>query len=164
MSPFDLHWPSATLQSTLLYEARAELDPAVVVGPTPEGTRAIFPVRGGRFTGPRMAGRFLASGADWGRFRPDGSLALDVRACLETDDGALIYVTYPGRIVVPANLQAAVFDFGATDRPAPDRYYFRVQPLFETAAPAYAWLNGICAVGVGQVVTGGVAYRVYAID
>ena len=163
MSQFDLAWSSASLQSTQ-YAARIDLAPPVTVGATPEGSRVLYHVSGGSFEGPRLAGRFLASGGDWGRFRPDGSLALDVRACMEADDGALIYVTYPGRIVVPPGLQAAVFDMTAADRPSPDRYYFRVQPLFETAAPAHAWLNGICAIGVGQIVTGGVAYRVYAID
>ena len=162
--PPEFAWPSFELRSSLLYEAHATLDPPLTVGATPDGMRAIFNITGGSFNGPRMAGRFLASGADWGRFRADGSLALDVRACLETDDGVLIYTHYLGRIVVPGALQAAVFDLAAADRPGPDSYYFRVAPLFETAHPKYAWLNGIQAAGVGQIVPGGVAYRVYQID
>jgi hypothetical protein len=42
----------------------------------------------------------------------------------------------------------------------PARYYFRTNPLFETGAPAYAWLNDIVCVGVGYLVEGAVAYRV----
>ena len=143
---------------------RATLAPPLAVGATPEGTRAIFDVTGGTFEGPRLRGRVLPSGADWGRFRPDGSFAVDVRVVLETDDDALIYVAYRGRIVVPVALQPAVFDTAAADRPGPGHYYFRVAPLFETAAPRYAWLNGIVAVGVGEIVTGGVSYRVHEIQ
>jgi hypothetical protein len=29
----------------------------------------------------------------------------------------------------------------------PATYYFRTTPRFETAAPAYAWLNDVIAVG-----------------
>ena len=162
--PPDLAWPDDALRSTLLYEAFAALAAPLDVGATPEGRRMLYTVTDGWFRGPRMAGRFVPSGGDWGRFRPDGSFALDVRALYETDDGALIYVTYQGRLVVPPDLQAAVFDMAAPTRPAPDTYYFRVAPMFETAHPAYAWLNGIVAVGVGQIVEGGVAYRTYAID
>lgn len=142
---------------------RATLAPPHAVGATPEGTRMVFDVTGGTFEGPRLRGRVLPSGADWGRFRPDGSFAVDVRIVLETDDNALIYVTYQGRIVVPLALQPAVFDTAAADRPGPELYYFRVAPLFETAAPRYAWLNGIVAVGAGAIVTGGVSYSVHEI-
>ena len=162
--PPELAWPDDRLRSFFLYEAFAALDPPLAVGPTPEGLRMLYTVTGGTFAGPRLSGRFVASGGDWGRFRPDGSFALDVRACLETEDGALIYVTYQGRLVVPAALQAAVFDMAVADRPAPDSYYFRVAPFFETAHPTYAWLNALVAVGVGQIVQGGVAYRVYGIE
>jgi len=31
----------------------------------------------------------------------------------------------------------------------PERYYFRINPLFETAATTYDWLNRILAVGIG---------------
>ena len=162
--PPELAWPADTLRSSLLYEARATLAAPLAVGPTPEGTRAIFDVTGGSFKGPRLRGRFRASGADWARIRPDGSVAIDVRACLETDNGALIYVAYQGRLVIPPPLLEAVLDIDAAERPDASHYYFRVAPLFETAAPQYAWLNGILAVGVGQLVTGGVAYRVYEIE
>ncbi len=151
------------LASTFLYATRIDLAPPLAFGATPEGTRIIFEVTGGSFEGPRLRGSLRPGGGDWGRFRPDGSFALDVRATFETDDGALIYVTYHGRIVAAPELQAAVFDMTASERPAPDRYYFRVAPYFETAAPAYAWLNGIVAVGVGEIVQGGVAYRVHQI-
>lgn len=153
------------LRGTWLYDAHVDLGAPLMVGPTPEGVRAIFPVTGGTLAGPRLKGRFLPQGGgDWARIRPDGSVALDVRALVETDDGALIHLTYGGRIIIPPDLQGRVLDIGNPEPVDPSLYYFRVLPLFETASPAYAWLNGICAVGIGRVVTGGVAYRVYAID
>lgn len=152
------------LRSSFLFSARIGLSPPAAIGASPEGFRAIYDVTGGSFEGPKMRGRYLASGADWARIRGDGSLAIDVRCTLETDDGALIYASYLGRLVVPAELQDAVFNLDADERPDPSTYYFRVAPLFETSAPHYAWLNGIQAVGVGETVKGGVAYRVYAID
>lgn len=154
---------NGSLASRHLYTARIDLDP-LMVGPTPEGTRAIFRITGGTIEGPRLRGRFLANGADWARIRADGSVALDVRSCVETDDGAVIYITYGGRLVIPPAIMPAVLDLAAPSRPAAETYYFRILPLFEAADERYAWLNGICAVGAGEVVTGGVMYRVFAID
>lgn len=153
-----------TISGRLLYEAHFDLAAPIGVGATPEGFRAIYPVSGGRFEGDRMRGRFLPSGADWARIRSDGSIAIDVRTCAETDDGALIYITYLGRLVIPPALLGQVLDLEADERPDPSSYYFRVTPLFETASETYAWLNGLCAVGIGRIVKGGVAYSVYAID
>jgi hypothetical protein len=42
----------------------------------------------------------------------------------------------------------------------PARYYFRTNPLFETGADRYAWLNDIVCVGSGYLVEGGIAYKV----
>jgi hypothetical protein len=40
------------------------------------------------------------------------------------------------------------------------RYYFRTNPLFETGAQPYAWMNDIVCVGSGYLVEGGIAYNV----
>ncbi|MEU1315014.1 DUF3237 family protein [Streptomyces tibetensis] len=42
----------------------------------------------------------------------------------------------------------------------PAHYYFRTNPLFETGAEPYAWLNGTVCVGSGYLVAGGIAYKV----
>lgn len=152
------------LKSSFLFDAEIGLSAPIPVGPTPEGMRVIYNITGGTVSGPRIKGKYLASGGEWARIRPDGSLAIDVRGCIETDDGALIYFTYFGRLVVPAELQAQVFDMDAETRPDPSLYYFRIAPLFETASEKYAWLNGIQGVGVGRTIKGGVAYKIYAID
>jgi hypothetical protein len=57
---------------------------------------------------------------------------LDLRITLETDDGALVHMTFTG-----------VRDDAHS--------YFRTLPRFETAAPKYAFLNRLLAVGAGEI-------------
>ena len=42
----------------------------------------------------------------------------------------------------------------------PARYYFRTLPRFETSAEAYAFLNRIVAVGVGEARPDGAVHRI----
>ena len=102
------------------------------VGSTPYGRLSIFPVIGGSFEGERLRGKVLAGGGDWVTARADGTFELDLRVALETDDGALIYMTFSG-VRNDAN------------------HYFRTLPRFETAAPKYAFLNRLLAVGIGEI-------------
>ena len=130
------------LQSEYLLTIRAALSP-----PQDIGERQIFIVSGGEFTGPGLNGKVLPGGGDWALVDPEGVTKLDVRTSLETDDGALIYMHFEGRI---QNVN------GET--------YFRMTPYFETASEKYLWLNGIVSVGV-QIpsLPGRVAYDVYRI-
>jgi Protein of unknown function (DUF3237) len=100
------------------------------IGPTPNGQLTIFPVTGGSFEGERLRGTVLG-GADWVTAAVDGTFELDLRLTLETDDGALIHMTFSG-VRDDANR------------------YFRTLPRFETAAPKYAFLNRLLAVGIGD--------------
>jgi hypothetical protein len=151
------------LSYKLLYEADIELASPIDIGAGPEGHRLVFHVTGGTLSGPRLQGRFLPSGGDWARVRADGSVALDVRAVVETDDGARIYLTYGGRILAAPELLGGLMDLANLKLPDPSTYYFRILPLFETGSPDYAWLNQVCAVGVGRITNRGVAYRVFEI-
>jgi hypothetical protein len=45
----------------------------------------------------------------------------------------------------------------------PADYYFRTNPLFETGAEQYTWLNDIVCVGSGYLIEGGIAYKVSAV-
>ena len=44
-----------------------------------------------------------------------------------------------------------------------DEYYFYTNPMFQTGAPQYDWLNRTIAIGRGKVIPGGVEYRVWAV-
>src|SRR3954449_1984411 len=86
--------------------------PAVLPAP-PSGTRIIVTAMRGRFDGPKLRGTIAdVAGGDWVIRRDDGSLKLDVRLVLSTDDGAFIFMTYTG-IAAPAP------DGGMTVRVAP---------------------------------------------
>src|SRR5262245_9539202 len=67
-----------------------------VVGKAPGVDRRVGEILGGRFEGERLRGKILGGGSDWQAVRADGSWALDCRLVLETDDGALIAMTYRG--------------------------------------------------------------------
>jgi hypothetical protein len=102
------------------------------IGSMPHGKLLIFGVTGGSFEGERLRGKVLAGGGDWVTATTVGTLELDLRVTLETDDGALIHMTFTG-VRDDAN------------------HYFRTLPRFETAAPQYAFLNRLLAVGIGQI-------------
>jgi len=130
------------------------------VGATPFGTRRIGLVAGGSFAGARLSGTVLPGGADWIMVRPDGVTTLDVRLVLQTVDGAAIGMTYRGLRHGPAAVMARLDRGEAVDA---SEYYFRTAVAFETAAPAYAWLNGIIAVGTGHRPPAGPVYDVFEV-
>jgi steroid delta-isomerase-like uncharacterized protein len=130
------------------------------VGATPAGHRRIVRVEGGAFAGPRLRGNVIPGGGDWVLERTDGSRRLDVRVTLRTDDGALIYAQYGGVFHASPEVFQRLTAGEAVDDSA---YYFRTAPVFETAAPRYAWLNRLLAVGYGRRTRTQVAYNVYAI-
>jgi hypothetical protein len=110
------------------------LAPPIIVGVTPLGTRVIGEITAVSVVGERLNGKMRGTaGADWLTMSPDNSVGtVDVRWAMETDDGAVIYLHYNGR------LDMASFPPVAT-----------VAPLFDTGDERYAWLNFIQAVARG---------------
>ena len=135
------------MNSRPLMTVRIAAAPAQRLGTVPHGIRNIVPVAGGDFDGPRLRGQILPGGGDWLLLRSDGVLELDLRITLETDDRALIYMTFQGLRDGPPEVIAALSRGEAVD---PDSYYFRTVPRFETSSEKYAFLNRIIAVGVGE--------------
>ena len=131
--------------------------PPQKLGTVPHGIRSIVPVTGGDFEGPRLRGKILPGGGDWLLLRSDGVLELDLRITLETDDQALIYMTFQGLRHGPADAIAALGRGEAVD---PARYYFRTVPRFETSAEKYAFLNRIVTVGAGEARPDGAVHRI----
>lgn len=143
-----------------LFDIVIDLDPRLSIGDGPFGRRMFFGASGGTFDGPRLRGKVVPGGGDWALFRPDGTMTLDVRLTLQTHDDALVQMTYGGRWVIPSELQADMADPVKRYQIDPTQYYFRTNPLFETGAKQYAWLNDIVCVGSGYLVEGAVAYKV----
>ncbi len=141
-----------------LMTLHADLKTPVDVGKGPRGVRTIFDVAGGSFEGTRLRGKVLPSGGDWLLIDEEGVGRLDVRATLETEDGARIYVQYHGVIVMNEKVGAAMAGSGETEY---GDTYFMTQPRFETGDSRYAWLNRVVAVAEGRVLPSAVAYRIY---
>jgi hypothetical protein len=145
------------MNSRPLMTVRITAAPPQKLGTVPHGTRIIVPVTGGDFEGPRLRGKILPGGGDWLLLRADGVLELDLRITLETDDHALIYMTFQGLRHGPADAIAAL---GRGEVVDPARYYFRTVPRFETSAETYAFLNRIITVGVGETRPDGAVHRI----
>jgi hypothetical protein len=120
----------------------AERPPVVV------GSRLVVTAMSGTFEGPKLRGIVAdAAGGDWVKIQPDGTLFLDVRIALQTDDGAAIYMAYSG----------------IGQRGADGVTTIRTAPRFEVADDRYAWLNNVQAVAHGKTGKGNVSYDVYAL-
>ncbi len=87
----------------------------------------------------------LPPGGDWLRVMPSGALRLDVRLTIETDDGALIYMTYGGVVVISKEAGEALGRGEVVnDKGVP---YLITTPQFQTASEKYGWLNTLQGVG-----------------
>jgi hypothetical protein len=134
------------ISTEFLCKVEVTLEPVRELGETPLGRRRIIGITGGRFAGPRLQGRILPGGADWQLIRADGVAYLDARYTLETGDGALIYVNNKGYRHGPKDVIERLARGEEVDSAL---YYMRATPWFETAAPAYAWLNRTICIATG---------------
>jgi hypothetical protein len=146
------------IQTRPLFEIQLQVPSIVDIGATPLGRRRIATVTGGEFHGERLRGSVVGAPAgDWLLQRADGVTVLDVRLLLRTDDAEHIYMSYRGLRHGPAEVMARLAAGEAVD---PASYYFRMVPVFETAAPKYEWLNKIVAMGTGRREPAGPIYVV----
>jgi Protein of unknown function (DUF3237) len=134
------------LELVSLGRMTAVLRPPYVVAGTPAGDRWIFEVERASFDGERLRGTATGrANADWMVVGPDGTGSLDVRALMTTDDGAVIFVHYTGRVDVSAGPGAPVY----------------ATPRFDTGDERYRWLNRVQAVAKGTFDGTTLAYEVY---
>jgi hypothetical protein len=124
----------AKIELHMLGIMEVQLGEPVAVGGGPKGSRVVIDVPAIKLEGERIRAELATNdAADWATFSEDGKLAaLDVRMTLKTDDGALIYVEYCGRMDVTSGL-------------------ISVAPTFQTGSPKYSWLNGVQAVSAGAI-------------
>jgi Protein of unknown function (DUF3237) len=139
---------------------RLDVQPLQIVGTAPGVYRRVGVVPGGSFEGNRLAGEVLEGGSDWQAVRNDGSTTLDVRLVLKTSDDALIGMTYRGLSHGPRDVIAKIERGEVVDS---ESYYFRINPLFETAAAKYDWLNRVIAIGVGYRRADGPIYGIFEV-
>lgn len=133
-----------TLPVEHLFRITATTSVACILPSGPQGARVVVDASSGTFEGPWLRGTVVPPGGDWVTLQPDGSMRLDVRLTLQTDDGAHILMSYRGigteggKKIVTA-------------------------PMFETSDERYAWLNSVQAVATGGTGDGSVTYEVYRI-
>ena len=130
-----------TPELEFLFTMTADVGMKGMVKDGPNGTRVIVSAESGTVVGPVINGTLSGPGGDWVVMNADGSMKLDVRVLIKTDDGD-IYMTYHG--------------FG-------DKDGIRTAPRFETGIASLAWLNSSICVAVGKQIEGGVEYNVFRV-
>ena len=146
------------LKTEKIMELNYVLDPAVLAG-----SKIIYANKSGTATG-KINGNILSIGGDFGTLLTPTTFKLDVRAVIQTYDSATIYVTYTGFIYTDAETFQLMASGGTKLKElSPDKYYFRINPIFETTSPKYDWLNHTVTIGVGKRTETGVSYKIYAI-
>ena len=118
------------------------------LGETPFSRRVIGSIADGRWEGERIKGSMIGAGGDWAIPTAGHIMLLDVRQLVETDDGALVYLTYGGRLDLANRANGLHAMVGAN---------------FETGDERYAWLNGIQAVGQGRSIGDQVVYEMFEV-
>jgi len=149
-----------TLQLQPLFIFQITVAPPSVIGATPGYDRRIGEITGGRFEGEQLRGKILTGGSDWQSLRNDGTTTINVRLVMQTDDGALIGMTYLGMRHGPKEVLDRI---GRGEKVSPTEYYMRVTPYFETASEKYGWLNRIVSVAYGHRMAGGAIYHVFQV-
>lgn len=115
----------------------------VVFGETPDGLRVNFYAEGGVLQGA-LSGRVLRNSADYMVIRRDGMGLIDIRATIETDDGARLWAHEVGLV-----------DFGESgyqrllsgDYQGSPRLQTYMRLLTDSAA--YAWVHRVSFLAVG---------------
>ena len=127
------------LRTEFVFEARVKVDSPLVIGQSSHGLRRVVPILGGSISGPALAGKVLAGGADWQHVRPDGAWDLQARYTIQTDDGVLIMVENRGvRYGKPEVLER----LAKGEKVDPDDIYCRTVATFEAPRDSrYEWLN-----------------------
>ena len=144
----------------LLFEVRAALDAAVVVGETPVGLKRVVPILGGTFSGPEIRGTIVPGGADWQYVRADGVTVVEARYLLRTDDDVLIEVHNRGIRHGPAETMKRLAAGESVD---PSEYYFRATPVLTAPAGKYEWLNRTLFVCTGARYATAITLWIYRI-
>jgi len=130
-----------------LTQIRCEVGALVSLGSAPAGERRYVPLGGGTVRGPELNGTLVEGGIDWQVARSDGVLEIAAHYVIRTDDDALVEVKSDGLRHGPAEVMQQLARGEAVPR---DAYFFRTLIRFTTGSPAWAHLNKVMAIAVGQ--------------
>ena len=144
LSPVNAQEGSApTLEYIMTYQANLS-PPQVIVD-----DRLILnmPEGGWLKTKDGSTGKFIPPSADWLYILPNGTFKLDVRATVQMDDGAQIYLEYTGRV---SFTEEGGPKFVNGEELSTNDAYFITSQTMHTASDKYAWMND--AVFVGKMI------------
>jgi hypothetical protein len=116
------------------------------IGDTPQGYRIDFFIEHGTVTGPGIAAEIQPGGGDWLCIRRDGVAVLDIRAAYRTADGPLTGYRAGGLLDLGPDGHARAVTGQLHGTPP-----CWVTPTFQTADPAWQWLNRVQGFGIGRV-------------
>lgn len=153
------HLEAPTL--SFICDMELTVEKAHLPGVTPIGNRRIIRVTSGKLRGAKLNADVIPGGDDWIIVREDGTIIQDVRILLQTDDGALILMTYRGIRTGPKEVLERLDQGEDVDS---SEYYFRTAPIFETAEPKYDWLNRRLFISNGIRLANGVNYSIYMVN
>ncbi|MDE2613859.1 MAG: DUF3237 domain-containing protein [Burkholderiales bacterium] len=128
-------------------QIRCEVGALASLGSAPAGERRYVPLGGGTARGPELDGELVEGGVDWQLARSDGVLEIAAHYVIRTHDGALVEVRSDGLRHGPDAVMARLARGEQVPR---DAYFFRTLMRFTTGAPAWAHLNKVMAIAVGQ--------------
>jgi hypothetical protein len=129
-------------------EVRCDVGAVVSLGgPAKHGERRFVPLLGGSVAGPELSGTVLEGGVDWQVHRADGVLDIAAHYVVRTPDGALVEIQSDGMRHGPPEVMARLARGEAV---AAHEYFFRTVVRFTTGAPAWAHLNKVLALAVGE--------------
>ena len=137
-----------------------DLDETLPIGPGPDGHRGVAFIAGGRLEGERIAATVLG-GEDWFVRRADGSLAIDVRLTLHTDDDAFMTLAYAGELTGTPEALAA---FGRGEQMRAGSHAIEIQAIIGCGDERYAWLDGVPLTGEGEQAAAGPEYHLSFAD
>jgi len=150
--------PTVAIQTEYLMTLEAPIEPPEAVG-----QRLIVNIpSGGTVHGPKINGAPIPPSGDWQIPMPDGTLRVDVRATIKTDDGEFIFVEYSGVVALTRENGDRFIKGGPLSS---QDVYFIMAPRFTTASKKYEWINQIQAVGKMVAIQGGktVKYDIFAV-
>jgi hypothetical protein len=105
--------------------------PALSIGDVGHGTREVIPITGGTVAGPKLTGKVIPGGADWGLDLGGGEFRVTARYTLELDDATLVSVINRGTV------------YETTD----GHFVGRTIPQFEVQDGPHDWLRRSVFVG-----------------
>lgn len=136
---------SASAQLRPLCHVTYRLAEPIAVSSGPAGSRTIGEITEARWEGERLRASLKGrAAADWAFVEPSGRVLVDARLTLQTDDGAVIFVNYTGRMDAGT---AVVYS----------------SMYFETGDARYEWLTRVVGVAKGRFLGESLEYEVFEV-